>query len=254
MRIRFLGTGTSQGIPVIGCDHPVCLSSDTRDVRMRSSVMVETEKMRVVIDCGQEFRIQMLQAGVSHLDALLFTHEHADHTAGLDDIRQFSLRNGPLPLYAHPRVMDNLRERFRYIFDDAIIYEGKPKVLPYELDGKPFYINGEKITPIDAIHGQLQVYGYRIRNMAYLTDVSEVPVSQWDKLMDLDVLIVDALRIKPHPTHFNLDQALEFIEALRPRKSYLTHISHLLGFYAEVQPALPENVFLSYDGLEVLSE
>ncbi len=251
MRVRFLGTGTSQGIPVIGCTHPVCLSDDPRDTRMRSSVWVDTGEIQLVIDCGQEFRLQMLRAGISRIDAMLFTHEHADHTAGFDDIRQFSLRYGPLPVYAHPRVIANLKQRFDYIFDDTIIYEGKPRAEVYELDGNPFEIKGERIIPVHLIHGKLTVFGYRIRDFAYLTDFNDIRSGEKEKLRNLEVLVVDALRIQPHPTHLNLEQALSLISELNPRRAYLTHISHLLGFHREVQARLPRGVYLSYDGLEV---
>lgn len=251
MEITFLGTGTSQGIPVIGCDDPVCLSNDPHDKRMRSSLLVSKENFQVVIDCGQDFRMQMLQNKVTHLDALLITHEHADHTAGLDDIRQFSLRKGELPIYAHPRVITNLEKRFDYIFDDKIIYKGKPKAEVHILKNEAFYIKGQKVIPIDMLHGDLQVYGFRIDGMAYLTDVSFIPKKEKEKLQNLDVLVLDALRIEPHYTHFNLEQALAVVDELQPKQAYFTHISHRLGFHKEVQKMLPENVFLAYDGLKV---
>lgn len=252
MKITFLGTGTSQGIPVIGSTHPVCLSTDSKDKRMRSSIMISKQDWQIVIDCGQDFRMQMLQANVSHLDALLFTHEHADHTAGLDDIRQFTLRDGALPIYAHRRVLNNLSKRYDYIFDDSIIYKGKPKVIVNELNGESIVIKGQKVIPINMLHGTLQVFGFRIDAIAYLTDVSAISDSEKRKLQDLKVLVVDALRIAPHPTHFNLQQALDIVKDLRPERAYFTHISHKLGFHKEIQAQLPDNVFLSYDGLKVV--
>ena len=251
MRITFLGTGTSQGIPVIGSTHPVCLSDNPKDKRMRASILVQINNLNIVIDSGQDFRMQMLNANLSHLDALLFTHEHADHTAGLDDVRQFSLRNGALPLYAHKRVLTDLVKRFDYIFNDEIIYKGKPEVKTNEITVDSFYIKNQKIIPINLMHGELPIFGYRIGHMAYLTDVSLITDLEKEKLQNLDILIVDALRIEPHPTHFNLQQALDLITELQPKKAYLTHISHKLGFHDEVQANLPKNVFLSYDGLEV---
>ena len=251
MKITFLGTGTSQGIPVIGSTHPVCLSNDLKDKRMRAAILISEEYLNIVIDCGQDFRMQMLQAKVTKLDALLFTHEHADHTAGLDDIRQFSIKNGALPIYAHRRVLANLEKRYDYIFDDTIIYKGKPKVVANEITSSSFSIGDLKITPIDMLHGSLQVYGYRLKNMAYLTDVSAISNTEKEKLQNLDVLVVDALRIEPHPTHFNLQQALDLVNELKPKQAYLTHISHRLGFHKDVQANLPDNVFLSYDGLEI---
>jgi phosphoribosyl 1,2-cyclic phosphate phosphodiesterase len=251
MKLIFLGTGTSQGIPVIGSSHPVCLSKNPKDKRFRSSIMVVTKELQLVIDCGQDFRMQMLRANVKYLDALLFTHEHADHTAGLDDIRQFSLRNGALPIYADKRVLSNLYKRYDYIFDDTIIYKGKPEVIINKIINEHFYIKDQKITPIKLLHGQLPVFGFRIEDMAYLTDVSYISEIEKGKLTNLTVLVVDALRIDPHPTHFNLKQALDLVEELKPKKAYFTHISHLLGFHDDVQKALPNNVFLSYDGLEI---
>ncbi len=253
MKLTFLGTGTSQGIPIIGSNHPVCLSTDSKDKRMRAAVMITTDDIQFVIDCGQDFRVQMLNANVMHLDALLFTHEHADHTAGLDDIRQFTIRKGALPIYAHKRVLTNLEKRYDYIFDDAIIYKGKPRISSNEVTNNPFQIKGQEIIPIDMMHGpDLQVYGYRMDDVAYLTDVSYISDKEKEKLQNLKVLVVDALRIDYHPTHFNLEQALDLVAELKPDRAYFTHISHKLGFHAEVQATLPENVFLSYDGLEVV--
>ncbi len=252
MKLTFLGTGTSQGIPVIGSNHPVCLSEDPKDKRMRSSILMQKENWQVVIDCGQDFRVQMLNANISHLDALLFTHEHADHTAGLDDIRQLSLRNGPVSIFAHKYVLQNLSKRYDYIFDDRVIYKGKPKVITNEIDNKPFNVKGQVVVPIAVMHGNAPIFGFRIDAIAYLTDVSFISEKEKEKLKNLKVLVVDALRIDPHPTHFNLRQALDLVEELKPESAYFTHISHKLGFHAEVQANLPNNVFLAYDGLEVV--
>ncbi len=252
MKITFLGTGTSQGIPVIGCDHPVCLSTNSKDKRMRSSVLISDYDFQIVIDCGPDFRMQMLQAHVRHLDAILFTHEHADHTAGLDDVRQFSHRQGALPVYAPQRVLKNLEKRFDYIFDNQIIYEGKPKVRGVEIkENEPFMIKGKNIIPLSILHGELPIFGYRIDDFAYLTDISFISKVEKEKLKNLKVLVVDALRIEVHPTHFNLKQALQLIEELKPQQSFLIHISHRLGFHEEVQRDLPENVYLSFDGLSI---
>ena len=251
MTLTFLGTGTSQGIPVIGSEHPVCLSNNPKDKRLRASVMITTPELQVVIDCGPDFRMQMLNANVNFLDGILFTHEHADHTAGLDDIRQFTLRNGALPIFAHKRVLKNLEKRYDYIFDDQIIYKGKPKVAVNEIINKPFNIKNTEFIPVDMLHGDMQIFGYRMDDFAYLTDVSYISNTEKDKLKNLKVLVVDALRIDPHPTHFNLQQALDFVTELQPERAYFTHISHRLGFHDEVQATLPENVYLAYDGLVV---
>lgn len=250
MKITFLGTGTSQGIPVIGCDHPVCLSQNPKDKRLRSSVLITDDDFQIVIDCGPDFRQQMLQTGVRHLDAVLFTHEHADHTAGLDDVRQFSQRNGALPVYAVQRVLKDLAKRFDYIFNENVIYEGKPKVKSFEIfDNQSFEIKNKTIIPISILHGNLPILGFRIDGFAYLTDISFIEKKELTKLQNLSVLVVDALRKEYHPTHFNLEQALNLAQTLQPKVTYLTHISHRLGFHNEVEKELPENVFLAYDGM-----
>jgi phosphoribosyl 1,2-cyclic phosphate phosphodiesterase len=252
MKITFLGTGTSQGIPVIGCDHPVCLSENPKDKRLRSSVLIQDEDFQIVIDCGPDFRMQMLQTGIRQLDAIIFTHEHSDHTAGLDDIRQFSHKNGALPLYAEARVLSDLHKRFEYIFNNDIIYEGKPQAKSVQIEAqKTFKIKSKTIVPIAIMHGDLPILGFRIGDFAYLTDISYITSSELEKLNGLKMLVVDALRIEPHYTHFNLAQALDLVEAIKPKQTYLTHISHRLGFHDEVEKLLPERVYLSYDGLEV---
>ena len=252
MKITFLGTGTSQGIPVIGCDHPVCLSENSKDKRLRSSVLIQDEDFQIVIDCGPDFRMQMLQTGIRQLDAIIFTHEHSDHTAGLDDIRQFSHKNGALPLYAEARVLSDLHKRFEYIFNNDIIYEGKPQAKSVQIEAqKTFKIKSKTIVPIAIMHGDLPILGFRIGDFAYLTDISYITSSELEKLNGLKMLVVDALRIEPHYTHFNLAQALDLVEAIKPKQTYLTHISHRLGFHDEVEKLLPERVYLSYDGLEV---
>ncbi len=252
MTITFLGTGTSQGIPMIGSDHPVCHSTDPKDKRMRSSVLLSDEGFQITIDCGPDFRMQMLAANVRHLDGIIFTHEHSDHIAGLDDIRQYSNKLGHLPVYAERRVLDVLIKRYDYIFDDNVIYKGKAKAEPIEIYPEiSFKINQKSILPIPVMHGDLPILGYRIDDFAYLTDVSAVCPTSKQLLHNLDVLVVDALRIEPHYTHFNLDQALALIDELQPGRAYLTHISHRLGFHEEVQKNLPEDVFVSYDGLTI---
>lgn len=252
MKVYFLGTGTSQGIPVIGSNHSVCKSSDSKDKRLRVSVWIHDENHSFVVDCGPDFRQQMLTSGCTKLDAILFTHEHADHTAGLDDIRPFFFKQGDIPIYAHSRVIQNLKKRFDYIFEIENKYPGAPSVAVNEvIQDSNFTIGQKTIIPIQVMHGKLQVFGYRIDNFAYLTDVKTIATSELEKLKNLDILVVNALREEPHSTHFNLEEALNFIALVNPKKSYLTHISHLLGFHEEVQQKLPKNVYLAYDNLEI---
>lgn len=252
MKVYFLGTGTSQGIPVIGSDHPVCKSTDSKDKRLRVSVWLSWEDYSFVLDCGPDFRQQMLASNCQKVDGILFTHEHADHTAGIDDIRPFNFRQGPLPFFAHSRVIQNLKKRFDYVFETVDKYPGAPSVTTQEVvNNVPFAIGNKMVTPIDVLHGDLQVFGYRVDDFAYLTDVKTIQESEIEKLRGLKVLVINALREEPHQTHFNLKEALDFITLIQPEKTYLTHISHLLGFHEEVQKKLPENVFLAYDNLEI---
>lgn len=252
MKVYFLGTGTSQGIPVIGSDHPVCLSADSKDKRLRVSIWLQWDDNSYVIDCGPDFRQQMLAANCKKLDGIIFTHEHADHTAGIDDIRPFNFRQGEMPVYAHTRVIENVKERFEYIFKTVDKYPGAPSVRTIEIvNNQPFVLGGKSIIPIDVLHGNLQVFGYRIDDFAYLTDVKTIEDVEIEKLKGLKVLVVNALREESHFSHFNLQEALDFIAKVAPEKAYLTHISHLMGFHEEVQKKLPENVFLAYDNLEI---
>lgn len=252
MKVYFLGTGTSQGIPIIGSTHPVCLSSDVKDKRLRVSVWIHWDNYSYVIDCGPDFRQQMLNCGCKQLDGILFTHEHADHTAGLDDIRPFNYRQGDLPIYAQDRVIQSLEKRFDYIFATENRYPGAPSVKIIEIkNNEPFLIGNKKVVPIKVWHGDLDVFGFRIDDFAYLTDVKTIDAEEVEKLKGVKVLIVNALRDEPHPTHFNLQEALDFVQLIQPEKAYFTHISHMLGFHEEVQKKLPENVFLAYDNLEI---
>lgn len=252
MNVYFLGTGTSQGIPVIGCTDAVCKSLDQRDKRLRVSVWVYDEHFSLIIDCGPDFRYQMLKSGCDKMDALLFTHEHADHTAGLDDIRPFYFNQGDIPVYGHPRVLENLARRFDYIFRNENKYPGAPSVTPISVDKNySFSVNNQMIIPINACHGGLQVFGYRIGDFAYLTDVKTMEEDEIEKIIGVKVLVINVLRKEPHPTHFNLEEALAFIEKVKPEKTYFTHISHNFGFHETVQSELPENVFLAFDNLEI---
>ncbi len=253
VKLTFLGTGTSQGIPVIGSTHPVCQSNDPRDRRLRVSALIEVADQTIVIDCGPDFRQQMLTNQVEKLDALLFTHEHADHTAGLDDLRPFYFRQGNLQCHMTRRVHEALKTRFNYIFTTKDKYPGVATLDVELFDSESFEVGDVQITPIEADHGYLPVHGFRVGDLAYMTDVKTIPASQKQKLKNLDVLIINMLREKPHPSHLNLKEAMELIEELSPRRTYFTHISHHLGFHADVQEKLPDNVFLAYDNLIISS-
>ena len=252
MKVYFLGTGTSQGIPVIGSTHSVCQSTDFKDKRLRVSIWISWDTYSFVIDCGPDFRQQMLVSKCQKVDGILFTHEHSDHTAGIDDIRPFNFKQGEIPIYAHQRVLDNLKKRFDYIFEIENKYPGAPSVKTHEVvNNHPFSIGNKKAIPIQVMHGNLQVFGYRIDDFAYLTDVKTVDEKEVKKLKGLEVLVVNALREEHHNTHFNLQEALDFIALIQPEKAYITHISHIMGFHEEVQKKLPKNVFLAYDNLEI---
>jgi phosphoribosyl 1,2-cyclic phosphate phosphodiesterase len=252
LKVYFLGTGTSQGIPVVGNDHPVCKSTDNKDKRLRVSVWVSWGDHSYVIDCGPDFRQQMLSSKCQHVDGILFTHEHADHTAGIDDIRPFNFKQGKIPIYAHQRVIDNLKSRFDYVFTTVNRYPGAPSVETIEVvNNVPFVLGEKTVIPVNVMHGGLQVFGYRIDDFAYVTDAKTVGENEVSKLKNLKVLVINALREEQHAAHFNLQEALDFIALVQPEKAYLTHVSHMLGFHEEVQKKLPENVYLAYDNLEI---
>lgn len=252
MKVYFLGTGTSQGIPVIGSNHPVCLSENPKDKRLRVSVWVQTNNESIVIDCGPDFRQQMLISKCTKIDAILFTHEHADHTAGIDDIRPFNHKQGELNIYAHLRVIKNLKRRFDYIFETENRYPGAPLVNAIEVvNNSTFKIGNSNVIPINASHSNLQVFGYRIENFAYLTDVKAIEAEEIDKIKGVKILVINALREESHHSHFSLQDAIDFVTLVQPEKAYFTHISHLLGFHDQVEKKLPSNVFLAYDNLEI---
>ncbi len=251
MKITFLGTGTSQGIPMIANNDPVCLSDNSKDKRLRSSVMISWDDIRYIIDCGPDFRQQMLRENISAINGVLFTHEHSDHTAGIDDLRPYTYKMGEVPIYAQKRVIENLKIRFSYIFETENRYAGAPKLTENIIDSSSFMLNGVQVTPLAVMHGKLPITGYRFGNLAYITDLKTMSNHEKKKLKDLEVLVVNALRISPHPTHLNLEEALKFVNEIQPKRAYFTHISHKLGFHEEVEKTLPENVFLSYDGLEI---
>lgn len=251
MKVTVLGTGTSQGVPVIACSCEVCRSTDSKDKRLRVSVMVEVDGVNLVIDTGPDFRQQMLRANTQFLDAVLFTHEHKDHTAGLDDIRAFNFKQGrDMEVYAHPRVQEALKLEFSYIFAKNK-YPGIPQVHLDDISKEASFMveNKVEVTPIEVMHYMLPVLGFRIKDFTYITDAKTISSEEKQKIKGTKVLIVNALRQEEHISHFNLEEALEFINEIGPEAAYLTHISHLFGRHDEIEKLLPENVHVAYDGL-----
>ncbi|HMV46889.1 MAG TPA: MBL fold metallo-hydrolase [Blastocatellia bacterium] len=253
MQITFLGTGTSVGIPMIGCTCAVCQSDDPRDKRLRTGLLVENEGRRLVIDVSADFRQQALREKLDRLDALLITHCHADHVFGLDDVRPFNFRHGAIPLYASEITWKNLRRVFGYIFEATHVGGGLPQLTPHTIDGD-FAVCGLRVTPFDVIHGKLPVTGFRFsdgqRSAAFITDCNFIPEESLAKLHGLDLLIIDALQFKPHPTHLHLDQTLNYIAGLKPRHALLTHMGHQFK-HSEIQRMLPAGVEPAYDGLRL---
>ena len=254
MVITLLGTGTSSGIPLIGCRCDVCRSLDYRDKRLRVSVYVETQGKCFVIDTGPDFRQQMLREDITQLDAVIFTHQHKDHTAGLDDVRAFNfLQNKDMPVYGRLQVLEQLKREFEYVFADYR-YPGIPRLQLHEITNTPFDVLGVTFTPIDVLHHRLPVFGFRIGNFAYLTDVNHIAEAELAKLQNLDVLILGALQRETHISHFNLQQAIDVVSILKPQVTYFTHLSHKMGRHAEVEKELPAHIRLGFDGLKIKLE
>jgi phosphoribosyl 1,2-cyclic phosphate phosphodiesterase len=249
VKVTFLGSGTSQGIPVIACSCAVCTSADTRDKRLRSSILLQVDDKNIVIDSGPDFRYQMLRAGVTHLDALVFTHEHKDHTAGLDDIRAFNYKQGEaINVYAHKRVQDALKKEFSYIFAHHK-YPGIPQLDLFEIGHHPFEVAGVPFIPIEVMHFQLPVLGFRIADFTYITDAKTVSDVEKAKIKGTKVLVINALQQEKHISHFTLEEALAFAQEIGAEKTYFTHISHRLGTHQKISELLPAGVELAYDGL-----
>ena len=252
MKLKFLGTGTSQGIPVIGSHHPVCLSENPKDKRLRSSALLTTELgNKILIDCGPDFRQQMLVNHEEDIHSVLITHEHNDHVIGLDDLRPLIFKNkAEMPIYCMKRVGEEIHKRFPYAFAD-VRYPGAPALALKIIEGE-FRLFDADVLPVGVMHGQLPILGYRFGGLAYITDANFISVPEKEKLRNLDVLVVNCLRRQdPHPSHYILLEALALVSELKPRKAYFTHISHHLGFHDEVEAELPEHVHLAYDGLEI---
>ena len=249
MKITFLGTGTSQGIPVIGCGCAVCKSLDSRDKRLRVSILIEIDDTTIVVDSGPDFRYQMLRAGVMDLDAILYTHEHKDHVAGLDDIRPFNyILKKHIDIYATPRVQEALRREFSYIFADTK-YHGLPLINLYTVGEDPFSVKGNLITPIDVMHYKLPVKGYRIKDFTYITDAKTITDESLEKIKGSKYLVINALQKEDHISHFTLDEAIAFANKAGAETTYFTHMSHNLGLHAVIEKDLPSHIKLAYDGL-----
>jgi len=257
MKLTFLGTGTSQGVPVIGCRCKVCTSTDPRDRRLRTSAMIETQGVRLVIDAGPDFRYQMLRTGVRHIDAILLTHEHKDHTGGLDDVRAFNFVDYPptvhrVDIFAAPAAAAVVRKDFDYAFAQNK-YRGVPEITLHVIDPAcPFEVGGVSIVPISGCHSErFTVTGYRFGPLAYLTDFKTIADAEVEKLRGVDVLVVNALRFETHVSHFNVAEALALVRRVAPREAYLTHMSHEIGLHAATDPTLPEGTHLAYDKLQI---
>jgi phosphoribosyl 1,2-cyclic phosphate phosphodiesterase len=250
MTLRFLGTGTSTGVPIINCRCSVCTSSDPHDNRTRPSIALEYDGRVAVIDTTPDFRAQALRERLTRLDAVIYTHHHVDHILGLDDTRVFYFRQQvPIPIYADARCMETIQRTFAYIFEGNYRFGGVGKLDPHLIEG-PFELWGLNFIPVPVLHGDLPILGFRFRDTAYITDVSEIPESSLPLLEGLDTLILDALRLKPHPTHLSLAQAVAMVDHLKPRRAFFTHIAHELG-HEQTNSTLPEHVKLAYDGLQV---
>ncbi|CAN5420427.1 MBL fold metallo-hydrolase [soil metagenome] len=251
MKITFLGTGTSQGVPLIGCQCEVCQSDDARDKRLRSSVLVETGGKTIVVDTGPDFRQQMLREDVRSLDAVVFTHEHKDHIAGLDDVRAYNfLQKKSMPVYATERVQHAIKREFSYIFDNSP-YPGIPKIDLHTITTEKFEAGGISVQPIEVLHFKLPVLGFRFGNFSYITDANYISAAEREKIYGSEVLVLNALRREAHISHFTLSEAITLAEELKAGTTYFTHLSHQMGKHADVEKELPSNIQLAYDGLKI---
>ncbi len=251
MKVKILGTGTSQGVPVIACNCAVCQSTDPNDKRLRAAALIEVDGVNIVIDAGPDFRQQMLREKVNDIDAILITHEHRDHIAGLDDVRAFNFMNQkPVDIYAEKRVQKVIKEEFFYSFEEKK-YPGVPQINLHELANEPFEIKGVKLIPIQVFHYKLPVFGFRIGDFAYITDANYISEEEKEKLHGTKYLVINALRKRKHVSHYSLSEALELINELSPKRAYITHISHQMGLHHNVNEELPQGISLAYDGLRL---
>lgn len=251
MTVTFLGTGTSQGVPIICCECAVCKSNDPKDNRLRSSILIESETTKVIIDAGPDFRQQLLRKNLKSLDAVVFTHEHKDHIAGLDEVKAFNyFNNMKMPVYATERVQTALKREFAYIFSEEK-YPGIPEIDLHTITDEPICINDIKLLPIDVIHYKMPVKGYRIRNFTYITDANYISETEKEKIRGSEIIVINALRKEPHLSHFTFSEAINLMQELKPKKAYFTHISHQLGLHQDVSLELPDFIELAYDGLHI---
>lgn len=251
MKVTFLGTGTSQGVPVIACDCPVCSSLDYRDKRLRSSIHLEIEGKSLVVDTGPDFRQQMIRERIHHLDAVLFTHEHKDHTGGLDDIRSYNfLQKKDMPIYGTKKVLNQIKREFAYIFEE-VRYPGVPSVITHEIVNEPFSAEGIQVVPIQVLHYRLPVFGFRFGDFTYITDAKYIDDTELEKIKGTKVLVLNALQQSHHLSHFTLEEAIQLVHLIKPELAYFTHISHRLGTHQEVEKTLPPNIHLAFDGLKI---
>jgi len=251
VKITFLGTGTSQGVPVIACECATCLSEDPRDKRLRTSLLLEAGKNILLFDAGPDFRQQMLREHVRRLDAIILTHEHKDHIAGMDDVRAFNYKSqDAIDVYAEERVQEAIKREFAYVFSEKR-YPGVPKIRLNTIPPYGFTISDIEIIPIRVRHMQLEIYGFRVGNFAYITDASYVPEESKGKLYGVKYLVVNALRKQKHISHFNLREAIDFVREISPKRAFITHISHQMGLYEQVAAELPTDIMLAYDGLSL---
>ncbi|MEI6594306.1 MAG: MBL fold metallo-hydrolase [Bacteroidota bacterium] len=252
MKITFLGTGTSQGVPLIACDCTICASNNIRDKRLRSSILVQVDDQNIVIDSGPDFRQQMLRTGIKHLDALVFTHAHKDHIAGMDDIRGFNFAmKKPIDVYCTSKVVDHMKREFHYIFEE-IKYPGIPEVDIHLIQNdQNFFVGKTEIQPIEVKHLNMKVLGFRFDKFVYITDANFISDKEKEKIKGCEVLVLNALRIETHLSHFSLQEAIALVNEIKPKRAFFTHISHQLGLHDEIEKDLPPNIRLAYDGLEI---
>jgi phosphoribosyl 1,2-cyclic phosphate phosphodiesterase len=249
--VTFLGTGTSQGIPVIACNCEVCNSLDFRDKRLRTSIHISIDDKSFVIDSGPDFRQQCLRERIKKLDALIFTHEHKDHTAGMDDVRSFNyFQKKHIPVYARKNVLEQIKKEFEYIFTNTT-YPGIPQIDLFEIENRPFTIQGVEFIPIEVLHYKLPVFGYRIKNFTYITDANKILEEEKSKIKGSKVIVLNALQKTEHISHFTLAEAVELLKELKPEKAYITHISHRMGLHKKIDEELPDFIKLAYDGLKI---